>query len=26
VPNSIVREALERAARSDGVSTGPCTG
>jgi S1-C subfamily serine protease len=26
VPNSITRAALERAARSNGVSTGPCTG
>lgn len=26
VPNAIVRPALERAARSGGVSTGPCTG
>jgi S1-C subfamily serine protease len=26
VPNSIVRSALERAASSNGVSTGPCTG
>jgi hypothetical protein len=26
VPNSIVKPALERAARSRGVSTGPCTG
>ncbi len=26
VPNSIVRSALERAAGSNGVSTGPCTG
>jgi S1-C subfamily serine protease len=26
VPNSIVRAALERAASSNGVSTGPCTG
>jgi S1-C subfamily serine protease len=25
VPNALVRDALERAARSDGVSTGPCT-
>jgi S1-C subfamily serine protease len=26
VPNTLVRAALERASRSDGVSTGPCTG
>jgi S1-C subfamily serine protease len=26
VPNALVRAALERASRSDGVSTGPCTG
>jgi hypothetical protein len=26
VPNALVRSALERAARSSGVSTGPCTG
>jgi S1-C subfamily serine protease len=26
VPNAIAREALDRAARSSGVSTGPCTG
>jgi hypothetical protein len=26
VPNALVRSALERASRSSGVSTGPCTG
>jgi hypothetical protein len=26
VPNALVRAALERASRSGGVSTGPCTG